>query len=173
MPKKLPKIVVDTATLISLVHGNILELALSEFEFLISNWIIEELNNTAKYKDIDAEAARAVLKQKKRLKIIRIKKAELEKFLSRRIDLGEASCIAIAGKEKVDTLISDDFKAIPELKYWSKKFGFDLGLCAILIKALVLKGKLNKEKAKKIFDRIGRKRGWIGRPIYDYGKKIL
>jgi len=37
----------------------------------------------------------------------------------------------------------------------------------------MLRKKLKKGEAIKIFERIGNRRNWIGRPIYQYGKERL
>jgi len=173
LQKNLHKIAVDTAALISLVHGDILDLVLSQFKVIVSNIIIEELKRVMKFKDPDGRAAKKILSKKNELEIQEVTKNELDKFLSARVDPGEASCIMIAKKRDVKVLISDDFKAMAELEYYSKKYNFKVGLCSALIKTLMLRKKLKKGEAIKIFERIGNRRNWIGRPIYEYGKQRL
>jgi len=173
LQKNLHKIAVDTAALISLVHGDILDLVLSQFKVIVSNVIMEELERVMKFKDPDGRAAKKILSKKDVLEIQEVTKNELDKFLSARVDPGEASCIVIAKKRDVKTLISDDFKAMAELAYYSKKYNFKVGLCSALIKTLMLRKKLKKGEAIKIFERIGNRRNWIGKPIYEYGKEML
>jgi len=169
----LPKIAVDTASLISLVHGGILDLVLSGFKVIVSNIIMEELERVAKFKDSDGRAAKRVLSKKDELEIQEVAKNELSEFLSTRINPGEASCIVIAKKKEVKVLISDDFKAMAELEYYSKRYNFKVGLCSALIKTLMLRKKLKRDEARKIFEKIGNRRNWIGKPIYEYGKERL
>lgn len=173
LQKSLHKIAVDTAALISLVHGGILDLVLSQFKVIVSNVIMEELERVTKFKDSDGRAAKKVLKKKDKLEIQQVTKNELSEFLSTRVNPGEASCIVIAKKKDVKVLISDDFKAMAELEYHSKTHNFKVGLCAALIRTLMLRKKLKKDEARKIFEKIGNRRNWIGRPIYEYGKKLF
>ncbi len=173
LQKNLHKIAVVTAAPISLVHGDILDLVLSQFKVIVSNIMIEELERVMKFKDPDGRAAKKILSKKDELEIQEVTKNELDKFLSARIDPGKASCIVIARKRNVKALISDDFKAMAELEYYSKKYNFKVGLCSALIEALMLRKKLKKGETIKIFERIGNRRNWIGRPIYEYGKERL
>lgn len=173
LQKSLHKIAVDTATLISLVHGGILNLVLFQFKVIISDVIVEELERIAKFKDPDGRAAKKILSKKDKLETQEIAKNELSEFLSTRVNPGEASCIVIAKKKEVKVLISDDFKAMAELEYHSKKHNFKVGLCSALIKTLMLRKKLKRDEARKIFEKIGNRRNWIGKPIYEYGKERL
>ena len=167
------RIVLDTSALISLAHGSILDLVLAEFQAITSDIVVEELKKTAQYEDPDGKAAEQVLERKERLEIREVGKGELEKLLSSRIDAGEASCVVLAKGKGIKALISDDFDAMHQLEYYSKEYRFELGLCAVLVKALVLRGKLEKKQGEEIFEKIAAKRGWIGRQIYEYGKGLL
>jgi len=173
LPKSSPRIVVDTSALISLAHGSVLDLALEEFHFIVSDIVIKELEETSQYSDPDGKAAQEVLKRRSKLEIREVKPERFRSFLSGRVDPGEASCLVLAQIEEVKAFISDDFHAMHKLEYYSKKYSIKLGLCATLIKALTLKGRLSREEAIKIFDKIAQRRGWLGKAIYEYGKRLL
>lgn len=173
LPKSSPKIVLDSSALISLMHGGILNLVLSEFEVVISSRVVEELEETSEYKDMDGKAANKALKQKDRLKIRKVKQKAIEEILTSRVHSGEASCIILAKDEEIEAMISDDFDAMNQLEYYSRVHDFALGLCSALIKALILREKLTAQEGEEIFDEIARKRNWMGRQIYKYGKKTL
>ncbi len=167
------KVVLDYSALISLAHGEILDLVLSEFEILVSKQVIEELEATSRYKDVDGKAASQVIRNKDQLKIKKVNQEKVENLLTSKIHLGEATCILIAQEEVIEALISDEFDTMYQLEYYSNKYSFDLGLYSTLIKALILRGELTKDEGKKIFDQIAQKRNWIGRKIYEYEKKGL
>ncbi|MFQ6117422.1 MAG: hypothetical protein ACE5LQ_04060, partial [Candidatus Bipolaricaulia bacterium] len=125
------------------------------------------------YDDPDGKAAEEVLRKKTKLETKEVKRKEFRNFLSSKIDAGEGSCVALAREEDIEALISDDFDAMHQLEYYSKQYHFELGLCAALVKALILRGRLKREQGEKIFDKIAAKRGWIGRQVYEYGKRFL
>lgn len=178
MPKNSPrakKVIIDTSSLISLVHGELLESVLSGFEVVVTKTVLSELEETAQFEDEGGEAAATVLKHQDELKISKAPREGVREVLTGSLDIGEATCIVLAKArgEGIDALISDDFKAMAHLEYYSNKEEFDLGPCAVLIRALQLRGDLSKKKAGEAFERIAEKRDWMGRPIYEYGKKFL
>lgn len=174
MPKSSPKkIVLDTSALNSFVHGEVLGKVLDGFELIISDTVLAELRETARYKDEDGKAAKKVIEISSRFTIQKVAERKYEKLLTGRVDEGEASCIPLARGEEVDALITDDFRAAHHLRTYSRKYDFDLGLCATLLKALNTRGILEEEETKAVFETMASKRGWIGRPIYEYGKDLL
>lgn len=173
MPKNLHKVVLDSSALISLAHGEILDLVLSEFEVTVSRQVLEELEETADYEDADGKAANRVLKDRDSLTIEKVDSEAVEELLTSRVHSGEASCVLLAQEEEIEAMISDDFDAMNQLEFYSHKFNFQLGLCPVLIQTLVKRKKLTRNQGREIFDRIARKRGWFGRQIYEYGKKML
>jgi predicted nucleic acid-binding protein len=90
-----------------------------------------------------------------------------------RLNEGEASCVLLAQAVDIDALISDDLKAMHQLRQYAQIYEFDLGLAAALIQALVLRGKLRKEQALESLERIAERRDWMGRPIYKAYQKIV
>ncbi len=51
--------------------------------------------------------------------------------------------------------------------------GVELGLGAVLIQALVRRGRLPLEEARGVLERIAHRRGWLGRPIYEEALRVL
>lgn len=140
---------------------------------VVSNLVIEELKKTSRFSDVDGKAARAVLKQAKGLKIRTVDLAAIEKMVTSRLNEGEASCVLLAQAADIDALISDDLKAMHQLQQYAQIHEFDLGLAAVLIQALVLRGKLSKDQALVSLERIAEKRDWMGRPIYKAYQKVV
>lgn len=171
--KSSPKIAVDTSALISLAHGDFIDLMFNEFDVIISDKVLEELEQTAQFDDVDGLVAKQVLKLTNKIEVRSVDSQAVESLLTSRIDLGEASCIVLAEQEDVQTLISDDFRAMHQLQVHSQTKGFDLGFGAVLIQALVLRGKLSREEALDKLEYIASKRNWMGRPIYRAYRQLI
>jgi predicted nucleic acid-binding protein len=167
------RIVFDTSALISLALGDVLELAIEQYEPIISLVVLDELKETAKYDDGAGQAAEMVLGRSEALNIEKVPNENYRELITSRIDEGEASCIPLARREDHEAFITDDFSAAHQLRTYSRKYNFDLGLSAVLLKALNIRGELSQEEMESTFDRIARKRGWLGQAIYKYGKDIL
>ncbi len=171
MPESLRKVVIDSSALISLAHGEVLSLAVQEFQLIISKQVLAELEATAKFNDLDGHAAQHVLAHRELLTISDVSEIDFQEYMGRKVHAGEASCVALA--RQAEALICDDFDALPYLEPHSHKLGIVVGLCSMLIQALVIRGKLTKDEARAVFERIAEKRGWLGRPLYEYGRKLL
>ena len=173
LPASSRRVVIDTSALISLAHSSFLDLILEEFRVVISNFVIEELKKTSRFGDVDGKAAVTVLKQIGRLEIRTVDPAAVKKIVTSRLNEGEASCVLLAQAADVDALISDDLKAMHQLQQYAQIHKFDLGLAAVLIQALVLRGKLSKDQALESLEWIAEKRDWMGRPIYKAYQRIV
>jgi predicted nucleic acid-binding protein len=169
----LPKIIADSSALISLAHGQLLESILKEFEIVISNWVLQELEQTARFDDPDGKAAQEVLTQRGSFKIVNVSEADFRNYLGRKVHAGEASCLPLARQQDAVAFVCDDFDALPYLDYHSQELGIEVGLCPVLIQALILRGKLTRDEGRAAFDRIAERWNWLGRPLYEYGKKLL
>lgn len=172
LPEGLRKIVIDTSALI-LAHGGLLDLIANEFQLVISDLVLEELRKTATFEDEDGKVAHQVLKKIKKLEVRPVDQELVSKLVTSRIDVGEASCVVLAQAPDISAMISDDFKAMHELRTYSLQCGFDLGLGVVLIQALVFRGKLKRAEALERLELIASKRNWMGRPIYEAYRKIL
>lgn len=171
MPASSRKVVIDNSALISLAHGSILEIVLKEFHVITSGIVWQELEATARFDDLDGQAARQVLSCRGSLTVLDVPSRDFQEYLGRRVHVGEDSCIVLA--PQAEAFICDDFDALPYLEVHCRKLGIEIGLCSVLIQTLVWQGKLTPEEAHGVFDRIAEPRGWLGRPIYEYGKKLL
>lgn len=171
MPASLRKVVVDSSALISLAHGGVLPIVLQEFQLIISQWVLAKLEATARFNDLDGRAAQRVLAHRELLTIFDVSESDFEEYLGRKVHVGEASCVALA--RHAEAFICDDFDALPYLELRCRKLGMVIGLCSVLIQALVIRGKLTKDEARAVFERIAEKRGWLGRSLYEHGKKFL
>ncbi len=173
MPKNLRRVVIDSSALISLAHGRLLEQALREFDIATSTWVLQELEQTARFADPDGQAAQAVLAQRALLKVVDVSEADFRNYLGRKVHTGEASCLHLAHQQEADAFICDDFDALPYLTHHCQRLGIEVGLCSVVIQALILRGKLTPEQGRAAFDRIAERRNWLGRPLYEYGKQLL
>ncbi len=173
MPSGSPKIVIDTSALISLALGSIVELVLKEFSVVISNLVLNEIEELASFNDDVGNAARTVLSLKNLIEIRTVNVDDVKPFLTSRVQIGEASCIVLVRNPETMALITDDFRAMHHLRSLSHVHNFELGLGAVLIRALLLRDKLNKTKALEVIDNILVRRNWLGGPIYRAYKKIL
>ncbi len=157
MPASSRKLVIDSSALISLAHGSVLEIILQEFQVLTSSVVWRELEATAKFNDLDGRAASHVLAHRELLTVVDLSESDFKEYVGRRVHGGEASCVALA--RHADAFICDDFDALPYLEAHCRRLGIEIGLCSVLIHALVIRGRLSKEEARGAFDRIAKRRG--------------
>lgn len=160
-------LVIDTSALISLSSIDLLETVLEEFDVHTTELVIEELNETSEYQDRHAEAAEQVLNHKS---VIKIHDIEVESFESSRVDRGEYSCVVLAEKLGVEFVLTDDFRALPELK---ALVSAQVAISPVMLKALVKKDKLTEEDAQEMLETLAENRNWLGSPIYRRAKDIF
>lgn len=153
-------IVADTSALITLATAHSLGTVLKEFNVHTTEVVIKELNDTAEYDDIHGNAASTVLNQQDSLTIHSTDHVE---FTSSRIDAGEATCVALTEELDANFLITDDLRAVPELKNLVEA---KVAISPIILKALVNRGTLTSEEAERRVEELAGARGWLGRPIY-------
>jgi predicted nucleic acid-binding protein len=149
-------LVIDTSAFISLAVGNVLDDVLTEYSVVTTTLVTEELESTAEYDDVHGHGATAVLERSDRFEVLNTSAPELS---SSRIDAGEASCVAAVEEIDAAFLITDDFRALPEL--------------TTLVRALVKRGVLTDSDARSALDTIARDRDWLGAPIYRYAQRLL
>lgn len=160
-------LVIDTSALISLSSIDLLETVLEEFDVHTTELVIEELNETSEYQDRHAEAAEQVLNHKS---VIKTHDIEVESFESSRVDRGEYSCVVLAEKLGVEFVLTDDFRALPELK---ALVSAQVAISPVMLKALVKKDKLTEEDAQEMLETLAENRNWLGSPIYRRAKDIF
>lgn len=161
-------IIADTSALISLASGSVLNLFLDEFEVVITETVLGELEELFQESDRIAGNAKQVYRSKESLKIHGTRG---EKPVSSRVDEGEASCVLLARELKADFLITDDLRALPEIK---KMVGKDkVAISPIILRALVNRNILDKKQALEKLKQIGKRRDWLHRPIYRKARELL
>lgn len=160
-------LVVDTSAFISLAVGNVLETVTSEFDIVTTEAVVDELEETAEYDDRHGTAARNALRLVEDLGVIDVSG---EAFVTSRIDSGEASCVAAVREVDAAFLITDDYRALPELR---ELVAVDVALSPIVLRALVNRGALREEEAKTAFEMIAQGRDWLEAPIYRYARQLF
>ncbi|WP_231189172.1 hypothetical protein [Haladaptatus sp. DYF46] len=160
-------LVIDTSAFISLAIGDVLDDVLSEYDVVTTTLVIEELESTAEYDDVHGHGALAVLERSDCFEILDTSASE---FSSSRIDAGEASCVAAVDTTDAAFLITDDFRALPEL---TTLVSADVALSPILLRALVKRDVLTDSEARSALDTIARDRDWLGAPIYRYAQRLF
>jgi len=156
------KIVIDTSALLSLEAGNILEVAIENFNFVIPLRIKEELVGLSKENNFEGNLAKKVLNYvEKEINVVEI---------SKRFDDGELEAAYLA-KETMDTefIISDDIKAIEKIKNISKK---EIRFSTMIVYALCLKGLITFDQGWKIIEKMAVKRVWKDNLIFESAKLI-
>lgn len=160
-------IVIDTSALVSLAVGNALEPALGDFDAVTIQSVRGELEATAEYDDRHGKAAAAVLNAEDAFTIVG---TQGEKFETSRIDAGEASCVAVTRAQGVPFLVTDDYRALPELQ---ELVDAEVVLSPIVLRALVKRGSWSETQAKTAFETIAEERDWLGAPIYRYARQLF
>ena len=153
-------IVADTSALISLATADTLELFLDEFDVHTTEMVIQELEATQSYEDRHGDAAKAVLDHRDQFTIHRVRNAE---FHSSRVDKGEGSCALLTKQLDADFLITDDLRALPELR---EVVNARVAISPIVLKALVKRDVLEPEEARSRLAKVAETRDWLGAPIY-------
>ena len=157
----------DTSAFISLAVGGVLESVIEEYEVVTTEVIWSELEATAAYDDAHGQAAATVLSHGDRLTIL---ETEGKEFLTSRIDAGEASCVAAVDETDAAFLLTDDYRALPELQ---QLVDCEVALSPIVHRALVKRGVLDDEEATAAFETIAEQRDWLGAPINRYAKQLF
>lgn len=160
-------VVVDTSALISLAVGDVLNDAVAAFDIVTTPTVIEELEETAEYDDWHGTAATAVLRQTDALTV---QDADGAPFETSRVDAGEASCVAAARDGDAAFLVTDDYRALPELQ---ALVDAEVAVSPIVLRAVVKRDALSAADAETAFETIAAGRDWIDAPIYRYARRLF
>ena len=160
-------LVIDTSAFVSLAVGGMFEPTTEEFEIATTRTVCEELERTGAYDDRHGTAAASVVAQRDALTIL---STDPEAFTTSRIDRGEASCVVAARELDATFLVTDDYRAFPELQ---ELVTADVVLSPIVIRALSKRNAISDEAAQAAFDSIVADRDWLGAPIYRYAKSYF
>jgi predicted nucleic acid-binding protein len=160
-------IVVDTSAFVSLAVGDVIETVLKEFEVVTTQAVWAELDETAAYDDVHGRGAEAVQSVDEQVQVLDVDGAA---YVTSRIDEGEASCVAAVDETDAAFLITDDYRALPELQ---ALVGAEGALSPIVLRALVKRGVLTEEEAGRVVDVIAEQRDWLGAPINRYVRQLF
>jgi len=160
-------LVVDTSAFVSLAVSGVYESVLDEYEIATTQVVWSELQATADYDDTHGEAAATVRSTREAVTIL---DCSGEAFLTSRIDAGEASCVAAVRETGAAFLITDDYRALPELQ---QLVDCGVALSPIVLRALVKRDVLAEEAATAAFERVVDERDWLGAPINRYAKQLF
>lgn len=160
-------IVIDASSLITLTIADILPTVLDEYDVHTTETVIQELEETGGYDDVHGNAAQTVLEHMDR---ITVHSAPQRSFQSSRVDPGEGSCALLTHEIDADFLITDDLRALPELKTIADG---KIAISPILLKALVRRDELEREEALEKLEQIAEERDWLEAPIYRRARRLF
>lgn len=160
-------VVVDTSAFISLAVGDVLDQTLTAFDVVTTHTVIEELEATAEYDDRHGTAATTVLQQTDALTVHDAAGASFE---TSRVDAGEASCVVAVRQRDAAFLVTDDYRALPELQ---ELVDAEVAVSPIVLRALVKRDALSSEHAETAFEAIAVGRDWLDAPIYRYARRLF
>jgi len=155
--------------------GGILEKSLAVLEVVIPEEVKNELQSAANFTDVHGQAANEALRligegKIHVLSIVPIAEVEALCHQNRRIDRGEAATILLAEQEGIDTILSDDFKAFPQMSNITQN---QILLSVYALARLVEENYTTLKDAEICLNTIAAHRNWIGRAIFDYAKKLI
>lgn len=160
-------VVVDTSAFISLAVGDVLDQTVATFDLVTTPTVIEELEATAAYEDRHGTAAATVLE---RANEVAVHDTTGESFETSRVDPGEASCVAAVHQRGATFLVTDDYRALPELQ---ELVDAEVAVSPIVLRALVKRNVISGDKAETAFERIAVGRDWLDAPIYRYARRLF
>jgi len=159
-------IAADTSALISLATVDLLDTFLPEFDVHTTEEVVKELEATGKYDDTHGEASKTALDNLDRVTVHQIKGG----FESSRVDRGEGTCVLLTKKIDAEFLITDDLRALPELRTATDA---QVAISPIVLKTLVERDVLEQEQALNKIDELAEQRDWLGAPIYRRAQNLF
>ncbi|WP_436929122.1 hypothetical protein [Halosimplex halobium] len=159
-------IVADTSALVSLAAVDTFDTVSTEFDVHTTETVVGELEDTAEYDDRHGDAARTVLDSRDDFETHDV----AETLESSRIDRGEGSCALLTRQLDAEFLITDDLRALPELQTASDA---EVAISPIVLKALVKREVMERERAREKVDRLAERRSWLGQPIYTRARNLF
>ncbi len=169
------KIVIDTSSLLSLEFMDIMEGSLSIIEFYITSTVEAELKEIASYDDEKSHLAKEVLNLvgKDKIRCIHIKNETFSKYISRSVDAGEASCLALCISYNIPFLITDDADAAYSLGRIAMQKRVKIRICVAVLIELIRAGIITKSEAKEKVGTLIKQRGWEGGVLEVLVKRYL
>lgn len=162
-------LVVDTSAFVSLAIGDVLDVVTTEFEIVTTETVRDELRETAAYDDRHGDAAGQALDLIDDIDMLAVAD-EGDRVVTSRIDEGEASCVVAARETDAAFLITDDYRALPELRAAVES---RVALSPIVLRALVKRDVLDEAEARTAFETISAERDWLEAPIHRYARELF
>jgi len=162
-------LVVDTSAFVSLAVGGVLDIVVNEFEVVTTETVRSELRETAGYDDRHGDAAGQALELTDDVDVLAGTDG-IERVVTSRIDEGEASCVVAARETDAEFLITDDYRALPELR---AAVGSRVALSPIVLRVLVKRDALDEGEARTAFEAISEGRDWLEAPIHRYARELF
>lgn len=160
-------IVADTSALVSLATADCLALLFDEFDVRTTATVLDELEQTAAYDDPPGRSASQVLSHRNRFAVHEVDEELPE---TSRVDRGEGSCVVLANQLSADFLVTDDLRALPELQQLADA---QVAISPIVLKALVNRGVLEQNEARRRLEQLADTHDWLGAPIYRRAKRLF
>lgn len=160
-------LVVDTSAFVSLAMGGVLQTVATEFTVVTTETVVAELEETSGFDDRHGRAATSALELRAEFEILDVTPHE---HRSSRIDDGEASCVAAVNETDASFLVTDDFRALPELE---PLVDAEVALSPVVLLALVRRGVLARSTARDRVDRMADERAWLGTSLYRYAQELF
>lgn len=160
------KAVVDASALLSLASADFLWYPLANFELVVPQSVMEEIESL-KAKPETKAIAEKILSAKSKFAIVQPKRTATG--LHRGEQDGLQACI----EHSIEIFILDDFRAIRRLKPAAISRNIKLLLSVFFVAHAAASGKISEEEAFMIFDRMAERRDWVGGRVYLAGKELL
>lgn len=169
------KIAADTSSLMSLEFIGILDDAFSVTDIYITNIVEVELKEIAGFSDEKSRIAKKILKfvYNGKISCIHVKNGLFSKYISRNVDAGEASCLALCIMKKIPFLITDDADAAYSLGKIAMQKGIKIRICVAILIELIKSNRISKPEAKSKIEELIKKRSWEGGVLEVLTKKYL
>lgn len=162
-------LIVDTSAFVSLAVGDVLYVVIDEFDVVSTATVRDELRETAAYDDRHGEAAGQALDLTDDIDVLGVAD-ESGRVVTSRIDEGEANCVIAARETGAEFLITDDYRALPELR---AAIDSRVALSPLVFRALVERDALSESEARAAFETISEGRDWLEAPIHRYGRELF
>lgn len=165
-------IVADTSALVTLAAADVLATVCSEFDVHTTDVVVSELEETAAYDDEHGSAAQACLDRLDAITVHDVGAAGdgEQQIQSSSVDAGEGSCVRLAREGGAAFLLTDDLRALPELRALTDA---QVAISPIVLRALVEREVIEPDDARERLEAVAETRSWLGSPIYRRARSLL
>lgn len=169
------KIVADTSSLLSLGFMDILVDSFNITEVYITDTVEAELKEIASYRDEKSRLSRKILKHvhEGKIRCIHIKDTAFRQYISRSVDTGEASCLALCISGNIPFLITDDADAAYYLGRITMQKGIKIRICIAVLIELIKAKIISSQQAREKVEKLIKQRGWEGGVLEVLVKKYM